>query len=209
MKFEYYIKDYLFHLRQLYGKLKRIIHPKPTPDGNAYLHLGCGSINYPNFINIDGIDYPHVHFVQSITNLKQFRDESIKFIYVSHALEHFPRSETLTILQEWRRVLEPGGKLCISVPDFDQILKMYAIGGNNPDIILPPLFGGQDYPFNFHFTTFNKLSLTQALINAGFAHIDDWEHGCDELHSIPDWSGKSILVNNNNIPISLNLEAIK
>jgi hypothetical protein len=66
-----------FYTRQFLGRILRFFNPKPIPDGDYYLHLGCGSIDHPGFINIDGIDYPHVHFVQSITRLKQFKDNSV------------------------------------------------------------------------------------------------------------------------------------
>ncbi|PPD35125.1 MAG: hypothetical protein CTY19_03225 [Methylomonas sp.] len=198
-----------FYVRQFIGRILRIVNPKPIPEGEYYIHLGCGHIDHPGFINIDGIDYPHVHFVQSITNLKQFKDNSIKFIYSSHTLEHFPRSQTLAILREWLRALQPQGKLCLSVPDFDLIINIYREQNNNVNFILPPLFGGQDYPFNFHFTTFNNVSLTNILLEAGFKTVEEWTFGKDHLHSLPDWSGRYITVADKKMPISLNLEATK
>jgi len=202
-------QDGIFFIRQFYGKVIRAFSPKPHPSGDLRLHLGCGAIDYPGFVNIDGIDYRHVHYVQSLTKLTRFKDASVTFIYSSHTLEHFPRSQTVSILQEWCRVLIPGGKLCVSVPDFDCILDIYHGCGDDANFILPPLFGGQDYPFNFHHTTFNKKSLTLTLKNAGFSQVDSWVHGSDKLHSLPDWSGRTIQVNGQPMPISLNLEATK
>lgn len=203
-------RDLKFHTRQMYGKILRIFLPKPLPmDGKVRLHLGCGAIDHPGFINIDGIDRPHVHFIQSLTQLKRFQDDQVAFIYTSHTLEHFPRSQTISILKEWFRVLTPGGKLCVSVPDFDRILELYHHSNSNADFILPPLFGGQDYPFNFHFTTFNRASLFQAFRDAGFSEVDTWKHGADEFHNLPDWSGRNVAVHGQLVPISLNLEATK
>lgn len=199
-----------FHARQFYGKVNRVLFAKPHPKGNIVrLHLGCGAIDHPGFVNIDGIDRPHVHYVQSLTHLGRFPDASVAFIYTSHTLEHFPRSQTVPILKEWYRALAPGGKLCVSVPDFDRILEIYHCGGNDANAILPPLFGGQDYPFNFHHTTFNRASLTRAFKEAGFSRIDNWVHGADAFHNLPDWSGRTIPIKGRQIPISLNLEATK
>jgi predicted SAM-dependent methyltransferase len=187
-----------------------MVSPKPLPAGGVLrLHLGCGSIDHPGFVNIDGIDRPHVHFVQSLTRLHRFKDASVDFVYSSHAAEHFPRDNTVEIFKEWCRVLVPGGRLCISVPDFDRILEMYQRSGQDMDAILPPLFGGQDYPFNFHFTAFNQQSLRQALLQAGFSSVQAWQPGCDAFHNLPDWSGRSIAVAGHPVPISLNLEATK
>ncbi|WP_394790593.1 class I SAM-dependent methyltransferase [Rhodoferax sp.] len=199
-----------FHASALRGKLRRVLSPKPWPEGGVLrLHLGCGAIDHPGFVNIDGIDRPHVHFVQSLTRLARFKDGSVDFVYSSHAAEHFPRDCTVDIFREWHRVLVPGGRLCISVPDFDRILEMYARSGQDMDAILPPLFGGQDYPFNFHFTAFNQQSLRQALLQAGFSSVQAWQPGSDAFHNLPDWSGRSIAVAGYALPISLNLEATK
>lgn len=208
MKNYCFFEDGVFFARQFYGKVSRFFSPKPHPAGDLRLHLGCGAIDYPGFVNIDGIDYRHVHYVQSLKRLSRFRDASVSFIYSSHTLEHFPRSQTASILREWSRVLVSGGKLCVSVPDFDCILEIYHQHGD-VNAILPPLFGGQDYPFNFHHTTFNKASLTLALKIAGFSQVDNWVPGSDAPHSLPDWSGRTINVNGKAMPISLNLEAIK
>lgn len=203
-------QDAAFHARQFYGKANRVLFSKPRPEGDVVrLHLGCGPIDHPGFVNIDGIDRPHVHFVQSLTPLDRFPDASVAFIYTSHTLEHFPRAQTVSILKEWGRALAPGGKLCVSVPDFDRILEIYQLSGGDADAILPPLFGGQDYPFNFHHTTFNRASLTRAFIEAGFSRVDRWVHGSDAYHNLPDWSGRAIKVNDHAVPISLNLEATK
>jgi len=205
-----WLQSCAFHGRQLLGLLKRVVFPKPlTKDAATRLHLGCGPIDSPGFTNIDGVDRAHVHFVQSITDLSRFPSSSVDFVYTSHTLEHFPRAQTQAILEEWHRVLAPGGKLCVSVPDFDRILEMYDTNGKDLCGVLDPLFGGQDYPFNFHHTVFNRDSLTQAFLQAGFSKVHPWTHGSDALHSLPDWSGRSVNVNGKLIPISLNLEAIK
>lgn len=202
--------DVRFHARQFYGKAHRVLFPKEmSSDGVVRLHLGCGGIDQPGFVNIDGIDRPHVHFVQSLTRLDRFSDASVEFVYSSHTLEHFPRIDTVTILKEWRRVLLPSGRLCLSVPDFDRILEIYQLTGGCLEDVLPPLFGGQDYPFNFHYTAFNRSSLSRALRDAGFSDVYEWSHGSDELHCFPDWSGRCIELGGRRIPISLNLEAVR
>lgn len=202
--------DFKFHLRQALGRLRRVMYPVPIPmQSRRRLHLGCGGINHPGFTNVDGIARPHVHYVQSIVRLKRFDSGSFDFVYTSHTLEHFPRSSTASILTEWHRILTPGGRLAISVPDFDKILEIYRISDGNVDDILPPLFGGQDYPFNYHFTTFNRTSLQALLLGVGFSRVETWCAGQDELHNLPDWSGRSIVVSGHKVPISLNLEAIK
>lgn len=48
-------------------------------------------------------------------NLTCFRDTSLDYVYSSHLLEDF--ENTATALKEWFRVLKPGGKLDLFLPD--------------------------------------------------------------------------------------------
>ena len=204
------IGDFGFHIRQKLGQARRAVFPVPVKlNSHVRLHLGCGGIDHPGFTNVDGIARPHVHHVRAIDRLPCFKDNTFELVYFSHTLEHFPRAQTPRVLKEWRRVLAPGGKLALSVPDFDRILQLYHLQDKDVIRILPPLFGGQDYPFNFHHTAFTARSLTQELVAAGFREVRHWVPGCDEWHTLPDWSGRSIMVCDVAIPISLNLEATK
>ncbi|HUC44878.1 MAG TPA: class I SAM-dependent methyltransferase [Candidatus Sulfotelmatobacter sp.] len=49
------------------------------------------------------------------SDLRWFRDGVLDFIYSSHLLEDFP--DTRAVLQEWLRVLKPGGRLILYCPD--------------------------------------------------------------------------------------------
>jgi methionine biosynthesis protein MetW len=48
-----------------------------------------------------------------------YPDASVSAIYASHVLEHISFRETGETLNEWHRVLKPGGTLTINVPDFE------------------------------------------------------------------------------------------
>ena len=65
------------------------------------------------------------------------RDGVLDFVYSSHVLEDFPESETLPILQEWTRVLRPGGRLILLLPDQQRYLAYCRRTGQiSPDGIL-------------------------------------------------------------------------
>lgn len=47
------------------GKLARSVFPRAAPDApEVYLHLGCGPVHHPAFVNVDGFPYAHVHHVR-------------------------------------------------------------------------------------------------------------------------------------------------
>jgi predicted SAM-dependent methyltransferase len=119
-----YIISLKFHLRQKLGSARRTICPVKLPHGDAKkLHLGCGVIDHAGFINIDGIDRPHIHVVQNIVNLARFPDRTINFIYTSHTLEHFPRDTVLSVLKEWHRTLVKGGVFAPPYPTLTVLLR--------------------------------------------------------------------------------------
>jgi predicted SAM-dependent methyltransferase len=200
-------------IKAICGKsLRQFIRP-PFPNlenGEINLHLGCGSVNHPKFINIDGLPAPHVHYIRAIDNLSPFKDNSVDLIYACHCLEHFPYANVSKVLTEWFRVLKKDGILRLSVPDFDLLIDIYRANGNTINTaVLQSILGGQNYKFNFHKALFNRSSLEDILINIGFKQVQAWKAGCCEFTTFDDWSDFKVLINGKYYPISLNLEAIK
>ena len=54
--------------------------------------------------------------------LPQYADNSVEVIRASHVLEHFSFVDAQLALNEWCRVLKPGGKIFVSVPDVTRII---------------------------------------------------------------------------------------
>ena len=184
--------------------------PFPANTDNALcVHLGCGSINHPVFVNVDILPFSHVHYVHRVDRLSMFKDNTVDLIYVSHCLEHFPYSTVLTVLKEWKRVLKNNGLLRLSVPDFDLLLAIYHSTGRDLVSIISPLLGGQDYKYNFHYSVFNQESLTVLLEQAGFRNVQQWIPGDCEPMAIDDWSSRTICIAGRQYPVSLNIEAVK
>jgi predicted SAM-dependent methyltransferase len=50
-------------------------------------------------------------------DLRWFKDGVLDFVYSSHVLEDFSATETEPVLREWTRVLKPGGRLILLLPD--------------------------------------------------------------------------------------------
>ncbi|MGL4499622.1 MAG: class I SAM-dependent methyltransferase, partial [Planktothrix sp.] len=83
------------------------------------LHIG-GKEPHPDWKILDIEQRPEVDYVGDAADLSQFETDSIAAIYASHVLEHFHyglNNELINTLKEWHRVLKPGGKLLVSVPD--------------------------------------------------------------------------------------------
>ena len=198
--------------KTIYGKLRRRIVRPPLPkleDGAINLHLGCGAVNHPSFINIDELVAPHIHYVRSIDNLSPFKDNSVDLIYACHCLEHFSYIKVPDVLAGWFRVLKENGILRLSVPDFDLILNIYQENGNEINTIIGPLMGGQVDYIDFHKTVFNRASLEELLRSIGFRNIKEWQPNHRELTTFNDWSTRQILINGSYYSVSLNFEGTK
>lgn len=185
--------------------------PTMTNASDVRLHLGCGERSIPGYCNVDIRPMPHVQVVTSADSLSMFADNSAEVVYASHLLEHFPRDRIQEVLSEWFRVLKPGGVLRLSVPDFDRLLEVYKRAGSNIDLVLGPLVGRQDHPYNFHYVIFNSSSLSDHLRNAGFGDVRKWDWRTTDHSAVDDYS-RAVYRDESDgteIPISLNLEARK
>ncbi|GBG00700.1 hypothetical protein AZSI13_00270 [Azospira sp. I13] len=115
-----------------------------------------------------------VDFIGDIRNLEQFADGSCEEIYASHVLEHIGQMDMVRTLQGIRRLLVPGGKLMISVPDLDVLCKLFihpALNLEQRIHVMRMMFGGQVDPHDFHYIGLNLEILGQYLALAGFSSV--------------------------------------
>jgi SAM-dependent methyltransferase len=99
---------------------------------NLKVHLGCGPIVKPGWINIDLSEGPESNsnsdtmFIQHDLRLGlPFADNSASFIYSSHFFEHLEYKYSLSLLADCHRVLQPEGVFRISLPDFKSSFRAY------------------------------------------------------------------------------------
>ncbi len=192
--------------------LKRcFIAPKlpKNPNGKVFIHLGCGDIASPEFINVDARPGPHVHYVRDVTDLSILSDGYADLVYACHVLEHIPHRVLRKTLWEWRRILKQGGILRLSVPDFDKIVHIYESSARDINSILGPLMGGQEYEYNVHSSAFNHTYLADKLREARFKEVRQWDPDRVSNHDFRDWANSDIVIEGRAFPVSLNLEAIK
>jgi len=89
--------------------------PAPRP---RKLNVGCGHQKMAGWIGIDCARTAATGIVRDITRGLPFDDSSIDEIYCDNVLEHIgPNDDFLFVLNEFYRVLKPGGLATIIVPD--------------------------------------------------------------------------------------------
>lgn len=191
---------------------RRIIPPNlaVNSSGDILIHIGCGELNSPEFINVDAKPFPHVHVVtENIVDLPMLGSGTADLIYMCHILEHIKRREVLEVLWEMKRILKKGGILRLSVPDFDQLIEIYTASGNNIDAIFTLLMGGQNERYDIHYSIFNFRYLSGLFNKAGFNEVREWDpYNCD-YHNFDDTASLKLFINGREYCISLNIEAVK
>ncbi|APB34215.1 hypothetical protein GlitD10_1889 [Gloeomargarita lithophora Alchichica-D10] len=170
------------------------------------LHIG-GTRPHPDWKIVDVEPRPEVDYVMDASDLSGFGDESVDVIYTSHVLEHFHHTlnnELLRVLVEWRRVLKPGGRLLISVPDLRILCWLYGNPNLLPDErmhLMRIMFGGQTDEYDVHKAGLDFEILGMYVEQAGFR---DYEQ-VSEFNLFPDCSRIRIL----DTLISLNVIATR
>ena len=105
-------------------------------------------------------------------------------IFIEHGLEHVPQGKAYTFLMECIRILVPGGKIRIVIPDMERVLSINdrdfckfitGMQGRESDSVKDAL--------NIMFFSFgHKAAWTRGLLKcflvaAGFTGIEEWDIG--------------------------------
>ena len=171
--------------------------PAPAPaTPKIVLHVGCGTAPLPagyegwqEFrLDIDPAVKPDI--IASITDLSALKSASVDAIHSSHNLEHLQADQVPLALSEFNRLLKPGGKVLIAVPDVQAVAEaiprvglhgvLYesSAGPISPADVLYGLrsavAGGNQ--FFRHLTGFTKDTLEEALVKAQFKDITVLRH---------------------------------
>ena len=146
---------------------------------NIKLNLGSGGVPYKGYLSVDLYDQ-RAHVQMDITKL-EFDDNSVSEILASHVFEHLNPYHSIAILQDWLRVLKPGGKLIMEMPDIEQLCKRFVTASTGERYgILNAIYGsvnttnvgGPDNITSPHLFGWWPQSLWDHLTNAGFTNIE-------------------------------------
>lgn len=140
------------------------------------LHLGAGGKRIPtqgqSWLTVDSRPETRPDYVGDVSDLSNHPSNSINEIYACHVLEHFPLAKTYDVLREWARVLVPQeGRLWLAVPDFNVIADLYILDRIHMERLRGLLYGGQDYPENFHHTAWDFETLACQLRECGYFNV--------------------------------------
>lgn len=131
------------------------------------LSLCAGERIMEGFKHHDIKPLPSIDYVCDLMEIEKFVEPyTCSEIHFTHALEHFPKAQTAEILGLVYRLLHPGGKLYIEVPNFAWHARL-VLDGRDRDAVYYA-FGGQLDEWDFHKTAFTPKILAEELEQAGF-----------------------------------------
>ena len=139
------------------------------------LHIG-GTTKSDGWEVLNANPASYVDHVCNANDLSRFADDTFIEMYASHVVEHLDYiGELPNTLKEWNRVLVPGGKIFISVPDLD-VLATLILDKNKLTIherffVMRMMFGGHVDKYDYHVTGLNAEFLTEFLSAAGYTNI--------------------------------------
>jgi predicted SAM-dependent methyltransferase len=142
------------------------------------LHVGCGALARPGWVNIDNQALPGVDRVLDVRQGLPF--SNAKYIYAEHFLEHLGQADALNFLRECRRVLRDDGVLRLSTPNLTWVwVTQYHPDQwrSDSDAINECFWINRGFHGWGHQFLYNLATLRAALLHAGFGKVVPYAYG--------------------------------
>jgi predicted SAM-dependent methyltransferase len=152
---------------------------------NLLVHLGCGNALLAGWLNLDCYPPPRRESMETLTlDLRRglpLATASAAALFTEHFLEHLPfETVRAVVLPDIKRVLQPGGRVRIGIPDGEYFIDQYISyrsgkrdalferqrSNRTPMTMLNEIAHGFGHYFAYDFETISNL-----LANTGFVNI--------------------------------------
>ncbi len=100
-----------------------------------------------------------------------FDNGTVDFLYSSHVLEHLSKGDGERLIREARRVLKPGGRIRLAVPDLEKVFLLYKEGRKEKALSYFFVPGAED-SLDRHRTLYDFELLQESLESAGFTGVE-------------------------------------
>ena len=135
------------------------------------LNLGCGKRRLDGYVNIDLYE-PSADMKVDIHNLSMFKTNSVTEIFASHVIEHISPYFIQGVLIEWHRILMPGAKLILELPDILECCKQFVTASKAERYgLLTTIYGAIENVKVPHLYGWEIENLTDYLHATGFKDV--------------------------------------
>jgi FkbM family methyltransferase len=156
-----------------YRELKKI-------NPSIKLNVGSGGIHVDGYISVDKND-TRAHILSDIFDLENiFPPDSVDEILGSHIFEHINPFQSMDILNIWKNILIPGGKLILELPNIEELCKNFSTANKGERYgLLTCIYGAvntEEIGDKNHITSAHLFGwypeiLWDHMSNAGFSNI--------------------------------------
>jgi SAM-dependent methyltransferase len=104
--------------------------PLKLGQGKNYVNLGCGPNLVRGWINIDFFAAKGIDYAADLRYPLKIADASVDGIFSEHTLEHLAYPDADRLLGECHRIMKPGTRFRIVVPDVSLFISNFNSGDN-------------------------------------------------------------------------------
>lgn len=149
-----------------------------------HINFGCGRRVLPGFFNVDAQRHPKAKKPPDLLFDMQFTpegklrhqlpldDHCADLLQCMHVIEHFYEWEARAVLMEFKRLLTPGGKLILELPNIELACRNL-LKGLDDQFSMWPLYGNPEEldPYMCHKWGYTPQTLTTLLQSCGYKKI--------------------------------------
>ena len=146
------------------------------------LNIGCGKQTWPGFYCVDAVRHPKASRAPDLLHAFQFAedgallnplplaDDCADELHSYHFIEHVYRWEAPALVDEFRRLLKPAGKLVLELPNIAAAAQNL-LAGMNDQMAMWPLYGDPEHrdPYMCHRWGYTPETITELLQAHGFS----------------------------------------
>ena len=104
--------------------------PLKLGQGKNYVNLGCGPNLVKGWINIDFFAAKGIDYAADLRYPLKIADASVDGIFSEHTFEHLAYADADRLLSECHRIMKPGTRIRIVVPDVSLFVSNYSSGND-------------------------------------------------------------------------------
>lgn len=167
------------------------------------INLGSGQRPFTTegehfWLNVDINEKWAPDVVADGANMPMFADGTIDVIVAHQVLEHAGCGEAAPTVRECYRILKPGGRLIVCVPNMDALCRGWLAGRINTQLFMTNVYGAyMDNEADRHRWAYDQSSLSKFLLaSAPWSHIKPFNESIPGASIAVDWW-------------TLNMEAVK
>lgn len=148
------------------------------------INFGCGRRVLPGWVNIDAIVNPKAPRPPEIMYAMEFQcgalvapiplsNECADVLQAMHVIEHFYRYDADAVVVEWNRLLKPGGRLILELPNLEAACRNL-LAGMTDQMSYWPLYGDPTHldPYMTHRWGYTPKTIRTLLADNGFNCIE-------------------------------------